>query len=66
MRFTEKRSQYHIVGVYIDDLIIPGLTQATVDTFKKQLLKRFQCKDLGALDRILNMKITHTAEGKMC
>ena len=34
VRFTEDRSQYIIVGVYVDDLIIAGSTQATVDTFK--------------------------------
>ena len=50
-------------GVHVDDLIIAGSIQATVDNFKSQLLRRFQCNDLGALDRILNMKITRTVGG---
>ena len=50
VRFTEDCSQYLIVGVYVDDLIIAVSTQATVETFKQQHLKQLQCKDLGALD----------------
>ena len=53
--------------MYVDDLIIAESTQATVDTFKQQLLKptnqAYQCKDLGAPDRILKMKIARTAGG---
>ena len=61
VRFTDDRSQYLIVGVYVDDCIIAGSTQARGDTSKQQLLKKFQCKDLGALDMILNMEITRTS-----
>ena len=49
------------MGVYFDNLIIVGSTQATVDTFEQQLLKRFQL--LLALDKILKMKITRTTGG---
>ena len=46
VRFAEDRSQYLMLQVYVDDLIIAGSTQATVDTFKSQFLRRFQCKAL--------------------
>ena len=32
--------------------------------FKQQINAKFECKDLGELDRILNMKVTRTVEGR--
>ena len=34
VRFTEDRSKYLILGVYVDDLIVTGSTEATADNFK--------------------------------
>ena len=52
-------------GSVVDDLIISGPTLAMMGTFKQQLQlnKRFEYKDLGKLDRILNIKVNWTAGG---
>ena len=63
VRFTEDRSQYLILAVYVDDLIIPGSIQATTDNFKSQSFRRFQCNNFGGLDSILNIKITRSMVG---
>ena len=34
--------------------------------FKQQITAKFECKDLGELDKILNMEVTRTVEGGLC
>ena len=63
VRFNEDRSEYIILAVYVDDLVIAGSTQKAITTFKQQITAKYDCKDLGALDRILNMEVVRTKEG---
>jgi hypothetical protein len=46
-----------IVILYVDDLIIAGSSRAEVDQFKKDIAKRFDMSDLGALKFFLGMEI---------
>ena len=43
----------YLWAVYVDDLVIAGTTQKVFTTFKQQITSMYECKDLGALDRIL-------------
>ena len=63
VRFNEDRSEYIILAVYVDDLVIAGSTQKAITTFKQQITAKYECKDLGPLDRILNMEVVRTREG---
>ena len=63
VRFNEDRSEYIILAVYVDDLVIAGSTQKAITTFKQQITAKYDCKDLGPLDRILNMEVVRTREG---
>ena len=49
--------------MYVDNLVIAGTAQAAIMEFKQQITAKFECKDLGELDRILNMEVTRTVEG---
>ena len=49
VRFTKDLSHYFILGVYRDDLIIAVSTQFIVETFKSQLLPRFQLLTISIL-----------------
>ena len=62
IRFNEDRSEYTILAVYVDDLVIAGTTQEAIMKFKQQITAKFECKDFGELDRILNMEVTRTGE----
>ena len=62
---TEGRSEYFIIAVYVDGLVIAGTTQEAIMKFKQQIKGKFECKDLGELDRILNIEITRTVEGNL-
>ena len=53
----------NILAVYVDDLVIVGTTQEAIMKFKQQITAKFECKDLGELDKILNMKVTRTVGG---
>ena len=35
----------------------------TIRAFKQQITAKYECKDLGEPDRILNMEVTGTVEG---
>ena len=63
VRFNGYRSEYIILAVCVDDLIIAGTTQEAIMKFKQQITAEFECKDLGELDRILNMEVPRTVEG---
>ena len=47
----------------MDDLVIAGTTQEAIMKFKQQIAAKFECKDLGELGRIFNMKVTRTMKG---
>ena len=48
VRFNEDRSEYIILAVYVDDLVIAGTTQEAIMKFKQQITAKFECKDLGS------------------
>jgi Reverse transcriptase (RNA-dependent DNA polymerase) len=52
-----------ILAVYVDDLILATTDEAMHQDFKDKLFKRFRCKDLGPLERALNMEVSRTKEG---
>ena len=60
VRFNDDRSEYIILAVYVDDIVITGTAQ---EAFKQQIHAKFECKDLGELNRILNTEVTRTVEG---
>ena len=57
-----KSAAYIILAVYVDDLVIAGTTQKAISIFKQQITAKYDCEDLGALDRILNMEVVRTKE----
>ena len=63
VRFNEDVSEYIFSAVYVDDLVIAGTTQEAVMIFRQQITAKYECKDLGELDRILNMEVTRTVVG---
>ena len=60
VHFNEDRSEYIILAVLVDDLVIAGTNQEAIMKFKQQITAKIECKDLGELDRILNTEVTHT------
>ena len=46
-----------ILGVYIDDLIIKGASEAKMKELKKSMMKIFQITDLGLLCSYLGIKV---------
>ena len=46
-----------IVGVYVDDLIIMGASEAKVKEFKKNMIRIFEMTDLGLLCSYLGIEV---------
>jgi hypothetical protein len=46
-----------IVGVYVDDLIITGPAQESIDAFKKQMMRSFSMSDLDPLTYYLGIQV---------
>ena len=61
VRFSEDSSEKIILALYVDYLVIAATTQKTITTFK--LTAKYECKDLAAPDRILNMEVVRTKDG---
>lgn len=38
-----------LIGVYVDDLIITGSSNAEIGRFKEQMMQKFSMSDLGLL-----------------
>jgi hypothetical protein len=51
------KSGYTLVGVYVDDLIIIGSSNASVDDFKKEMMQNFSMSDLGLLSYYLGIQV---------
>ncbi|KAG8478945.1 hypothetical protein CXB51_028950 [Gossypium anomalum] len=49
--------------VYVDDIIVIGNQQSTIDAFMEPLDSRFSLKDLGRLSYFLGIEVAHTASG---
>ena len=50
------------VGVFVDDMVIAGSSEAAVKQFKLEIAGKFNVKDLGELKRILGMEVTRCAD----
>ena len=46
-----------IVGVYVDDLIITGVSEAKVKELKKNMMKIFEMTELGLLSSYLGIEV---------
>ncbi|KAG8476441.1 hypothetical protein CXB51_033363 [Gossypium anomalum] len=51
------------VLVYVDDIIITGTHQASIDQFATNLNSRFSLKDLGPLSYFLGIEVSPTSNG---
>jgi hypothetical protein len=51
------------VAVYVDDLIIAGADIAEIETFKIEISRRFNMKDLGELEYFLGIRVTRSEGG---
>ena len=47
----------------MDYLVIAGTTLEAIMKLNQQITAKYECKDLGELDGIFNMKVTRTVEG---
>ena len=45
------------MGVYVDDLIVTGLSKEAIKTFKVEMKKRFKMSDLGSLSSYLGLEV---------
>lgn len=52
------------VGIYVDDMLVVGF-QDSIDTFKHQVMQRFQARDLGEAEEILSMRICRKPDGSI-
>ena len=52
-------NSYVILLLYVDDMLIVGSSIEEINILKKQLLKQFAIKDLGAVKQILGMRMIH-------
>jgi len=52
-----------LVAVYVDDIVVAGNNRSKLDAFKSYLSTHFKCKDLGALDLILGIRVTRDSSG---
>ena len=52
-------NSYIILLLYVDDMLIVGSSIEGINILKKQLLKQFAIKDLGAVKQILGMRMIH-------
>ena len=50
-------NSYIILLLYVDDMLISGSSTEEINNLKKQLLKQFAMKDLGAAKQMLVMRI---------
>ena len=49
--------------MYVEDLVITGTIQESIMKFIQHITAKYECKDVGELDRIINMEVTCTVEG---
>jgi hypothetical protein len=62
--YTRKKGgQRVVVGVYVDDMLIIGESDAQITEFKKEMKKEFEMTDLGSLSYYLGIEVCQTAEG---
>ena len=57
------QSEYVIVCLYVDDMLIIGSNNDVIKATKKMLTNYFDMKDMDVIDVILGIKITKTSSG---
>ena len=57
------QSEYVIVCLYVDDMLIIGSNNDVIKATKKMLTNYFDMKDMGVADVILGIKIAKTSSG---
>jgi len=61
--YVSRESGILIVGIYVDDLIIIGKDEELKSSFKRELEKEFEMKDLGKLKYILGIEVEYLKNG---
>ena len=56
--------KFLILLLYVDDMLIVGQDASMIGDLKKDLFKAFDMKDLGPVQQILGMEITHDRKAK--
>jgi len=56
-------SDYTIICLYVDDMLIFGTNVSAVNEAKRLLSSLFEIKDLGEIDMILGIKLSKTKSG---
>ena len=56
-RRGDSSGNFLIVGVYVDDLVITGPRQESIDAFKRQMMESFSMSDLGLLTYYLGIQV---------
>jgi hypothetical protein len=56
-RRSDQNGNFLVVGVYVDDLIITGPSQDSIEAFKRQMMKSFSMSDLGLLPYYLGIQV---------
>ena len=54
-----------IIVLYVDDLLITGITVASISVIKTALHNAFEMSDLGLLKQFLGLKIEQNSDGIM-
>ena len=54
-----------IVAIYVDDLIITGPTNESIQTFKMKLHEEFEMTDLGEAHWVLGLEVNHKSDGSL-
>jgi hypothetical protein len=58
-----KRGDRHVVGVYVDDLVITGSSQQEILKFKLEMARMFEMSDLGLLYYYLGIEVRQNQNG---
>ena len=59
------QNDHVIVCLYVDDMLIIGSNINIIKTTKQMLANKFEMKDMGVADVILDIKISKTPQGLM-
>ena len=52
-----KSSEFIIIALYVDDLLIAGSNKASIDNIKTEFKNRFKMKDMGEASEVLGLEI---------
>ena len=55
--YVAKDGEPFVIGIYVDDILLAGMTEKRISEVKSALAERFDVKDLGELNHYLGVKI---------